>query len=498
MNQTQEIPDVNSLLSVIQQKDLQLQQKDLQLQQKDTRIDSLQHQLEQLLRAFYGRRSERFTPEINPNQIPLTLEVESAPEEVAKKETITYERKKHSSSANHKGRLPLPEHLERKITIIEPEYKTEGMTKIGEEVSEHLEFAPGVVYVRRTIRPKYTTPDEQGIIIAPMPTMPIERGIAGPGLLANILIEKYVDHLPLYRQIERYKREGVVIPSSTLSDWIAACGQLLAPLYETLKRKVLSSGYLQADETPIKVIDRDKKGKTHLGFYWVYRDPQNDLVFFDYRKGRGRDGPTEILKDFEGFLQSDGWSAYENFDKGKITLLHCMAHARRYFDQAKDNDLVRSEYVLSEMQKLYAVEKRAREEKLNYDQRKELREKESLPVLNQLHGWLKENIVQVPPQSAIGKALSYSLSRWEKLMIYASDGKLEIDNNLVENSIRPIAIGRKNYLFAGSHAAAERSAMIYSLLGSCKLKGIEPWPWLKNVLEVLPEHKANRLEELLP
>jgi len=488
--ETAQNPDNAALLSLVQQQQSQLEQKDL-------RIEKLQHQLEQLLRAYYGSKSERFTSEENPNQATLPLDVPALAALPEIKETITYERKM-SSPSKHKGRIALPDHLERKITIIEPEYKTEGMVKIGEEVSEHLEFAPGKVYVRRTIRPKYALPQEEGVIIAPMPSMPIERGIAGPGLLANIIIEKYVDHLPLYRQIERYKREGVIIPSSTMSDWISACADLLAPLYETLKRKVLSGGYLQADETPIKVQDRNKKGKTHLGYYWVYRDPLSQLVLFDYQKGRGRAGPDEILKTFEGFLQSDGWSTYESFDKGKITLFHCMAHARRYFDQALLNNKLLAEHALAEIQKLYAIERIARDGQFSHLKRYQLRQKESLPVLQALHQWLKENITKGTPESSIRIAMSYSLSRWEKLMIYASDGRLEIDNNLVENSIRPIAIGRKNYLFAGSHASAQRAAMIYSLLGTCKLKNVEPFSWLKNIFEVIPDYKANRLEELLP
>ena len=189
---------------------------------------------------------------------------------------------------------------------------------------------------------------------------------------------------------------------------------------------------------------------------------------------------------------------YDAIDKGNVTLLHCMAHARRYFEQALDNDRPRSEYILSELQKLYAVEKTAREQSLNDEQRQVLREQKSVPVLQSIHQWLKDNIIQVLPKSSIGQAIAYSLSRWEKLMIYAGEGKLEIDNNLVENSIRPIAIGRKNYLFAGSHEGARKAAMIYSLLGTCKLKGIEPYVWLKNVLEIMPDYKANKLEELLP
>jgi transposase len=345
---------------------------------------------------------------------------------------------------------------------------------------------------------KYARLQGEGVLIGDLPSFTIGKGIAGAGLLSTIVIQKYLDHLPLYRQIEQFKRLGVAIPASTMSDWVAMCLDLLEPLYETLKRKIITCGYLQADETPIKVLDRNIKGKTHLGSYWVYRDPVSGLVLFDYRKSRGREGPREILENFEGFLQSDGWSAYPGFDNEKITLFHCMAHARRYFEQAKENKPELSQYALTEIQKLYAIERCAREEKLNHDQRRYLRQKEALPILNHLHQWLKENIMKELPASAIGKALSYSLKRWEKLMLYTNDGKLEIDNNLVENSIRPIAIGRKNYLFAGSHQAAQRAAMIYSLLGSCKLKGVEPFEWLRNIFEILPDFKANRLEELLP
>mgnify|MGYP001178134782 FL=1 len=498
MIETQEKFNNAALLTLVQQQQSQLQQQNSQLEKKDFQISKLQHQLEQLLRAFYGSKSERFTASADPNQIPLSLDVEciSAPE--VKKETITYDRNKRSTSPNHKGRMPLPDHLERKEIIIEPLEDITGLTRIGEEVTEQLEIEPGKMFVKKYVRPKYAKPQGEGVLIGDLPSFTIGKGIAGPGLLATIVIQKYLDHLPLYRQIEQFKRLGVEIPASTMSDWVAMCLDVLEPLYETLKRKILTCNYLQADETPIKVLDRNIKGKTHLGSYWVYRDPVSGLVLFDYRKSRGREGPREILESFEGFLQSDGWSAYPGFDTNKITLFHCMAHARRYFEQAKDNHAELSAYALKEIQKLYAIERRAREEKLNHDQRRELRQHEALPVLNQLHQWLKENIVKEPPASSMGKALSYSLKRWEKLMLYTGDGKLEIDNNLVENSIRPIAIGRKNYLFAGSHQAAQCAAMIYSLLGSCKLKGVEPFEWLKNIFEILPDSKANRLEELLP
>ena len=261
---------------------------------------------------------------------------------------------------------------------------------------------------------------------------------------------------------------------------------------------MLSQNYLQADETPIPVLDKDKEGATHQGYKWVYHAVEIKMVLFDYRPTRSREGPNDILKNFSGHLQTDGYSAYEIFDSEKTTLLNCMAHARRKFEHALTNDKERAEFVLTQMQKLYAVEKIARDENYSHAQRYELRQQESVPVLELLHNWFKENIMLVLPKSTIGEAMAYSLARWKRLCIYAQDGKLEIDNNLVENVIRPVALGRKNYLFAGSHDAAQRSAMLYSFMGTCKLRGVEPLEWLKNTLSKLPDHKANRLEELLP
>jgi transposase len=474
-------PDVTALLNAIQQKDLQIQK--------------LQNQLDQLLRFMYGKKSETF---IDPKQISLPLDIEKSAEVEIKEERISYSRKKSSGTSNHKGRLPIPDHVERVEINLAPREDVTGMVKIGEEITEQLEYTPGKLFVKRFIRPKYARPQGEGVVIADLPSFIIERSLAGPGLLAFIVIQKYVDHLPLYRQIQQFKRLGMEIPSSTMSDWVGKSLKELTPLYKILKDKILTSDYLQADETPIKVLDQNKINQSHRGYYWVYRDPQTGLVLFDYQRGRSREGPSEILKNFQGYLQSDGYRAYESFDKNKINLIHCMTHARRYFDWSRKDYKIPSEYVLSEMQKLYAVERQARENNFTHLQRYELRQKESVPVLKKLHAWLKENIIQYPPKTLIGEAIAYSLSRWEKLMAYTNDGKLEIDNNLVENSIRPIAIGRKNYLFAGSHDSAQRAAMIYSLLGTCKLKGVEPFAWLKNVFEVLPDWKFNRLEELLP
>ena len=470
-----------------------------QLSEKDAALLMLKTEIEQIKRLIYGSKSERFVPDVNPEQTMLALDIAVLEEASAATQIITYKRKKTEAIVSvHSGRKALPAHLPRVEIIIEPTEDTTGLKQIGKEITEQLEFDPGKFFVKQFIRPKYAKLQGEGVLMAELPSRPIEKGIPGPGLLSSIIIEKYADHLPLYRQIERFKRSGITIAPSTMSDWISAACQLISPLGEVLKKKVLSSDYLQADETPIKVLDRNKKGSTHRGYYWVYRDPVSGLVLFDYRQGRGREGPRDMLKDFQGHLQTDAYGVYDSFDNEKIKLLHCMAHARRYFEQALDNDQVRSEHALLQMQYLYAIERYCRENKVSFEERQRHRQQDGLPILEQLHTWLKEHVLQVTPRSSIGQAIAYMLSRWDKFIVYTTDGKLEIDNNLVENSIRPIAIGRKNYLFAGSHAAAERAAMIYSLLGTCKLKNIEPYSWLKNVFEVIPDYKTSQLHQLLP
>ena len=290
------------------------------------------------------------------------------------------------------------------------------------------------------------------------------------------------------------------MPSSTLTDWIAATCALLDPLYEALKREVLSSDYLQADETPIKVLDKSKKGTTHRGYHWVYHAPLKRMVLFDYREGRGREGPEDCLRRFafKGWLQTDGYAVYEQFNTKEITLLNCMAHGRRKFDEAKDNDSARASYVLAEMQKVYAIEREARESKLSYDERLKLRQERSVPILKELRSWMIENYKAVVPKSPIGQALHYCLERWDKLVVFTTNGKLEIDNNMVENAIRPVAVGRKNYLFAGSHNGAQRAAMLYSFLGTCKINDINPFEWLRSTLDRMPNHPVNKISELLP
>jgi len=465
-------------------------------------IIQLRHELEQLKKMIFAAKSERFEPvdASITQQLALGLTAEKQ-QATAVAQQIAYTRiinDPASIQVSRPVRTPLPAHLERKEILLEPE-QTEGLRKIGEDVTEELEYEPGRLFVNRYVRPKYVNADNTGILIACMVDRPLPKAIAGAGLLAQIVIDKYVDHLPLHRQQERFKREGVNIAYSTITDWLSNTCKLIEPLYEALKKQVLVSDYLHADETPIKVLDKDKKGETHRGYYWVYHNSLSDLVLFDYQPGRGRDGPQSILKNFKGHLQTDGYAVYDIFQEYKdITLLHCMAHARRKFYEAQDNDALRARHVLEQIQLLYEIERKAKEKNLTQPQTAELRQEEALPILESLGSWMKQAYTQVLPRSVIGKALGYSIERWDALCLYTTDGKLNIDNNPVENAIRPVAIGGKNYLFAGSHEAAQRSAMLYSLLGTCKLHDVNPFKWLKTVLSNIATHPINRIHELLP
>lgn len=468
------------------------------LAQKEEIISDLQFQIAQLKRLLHGAKRERFIAETNPEQmvLPFEIEQEKITEEITQK--IEYTRKKNQRE-NHPGRVPLPSHLPVEEVIIEPTENTEGLKCIGREITDELELVPQKLFIKRYIRPKYEKTGGEGILIADLPSRPIEKCIAGSGLLAQILIDKFADHLPIYRQIKRLEREGVTLSSSTIDSWQNLTSNLLEPLYDCLKHHVLNQGYLQVDETPLKVLDKDKKGKSHHGFHWVYHAPMQHAVFFDYQKGRGREGPKELLKNFKGYLQTDGYNVYDWFGKQKgITLVGCMAHARRYFDKAKDYDKSGAEHVLSEIQKLYAIERKAREENLLPEQRHQLRLGEALPILNALGKWIAGRAKTEIPKSPLGRAIHYAIERWDNLLAYLHDGHLEIDNNLVENAIRPNALGRKNYLFAGSHEGAKRIAMFYSFFGSCQKNHIDPYKWLKHVLENLPDYPANRMKELLP
>ncbi len=498
------VSDKQNLESENQNLESENQNLEAQKQSLEAQKTYMQFRLDQLNRLLFGAKRERFIPnEQIEGQLALPFEVEEKPVEEVEVEQIAYTRKKKTRK-NHPGRIPLPDHLPVEEIVIEPEEDTFGLKCIGKEITDKLEITPAKLYIKRYVRLKYIkAEDEEKLdykgVIAELPSFPIEKGIAGASLLAQIMVDKYVDHLPIYRQVQRFAREKIRIPSNTINGWQDAISRLIFPLFQKYKHLILGQGYLQVDETPIKVLDKDVKGKCHQGYYWVYNSPIQNAVLYDYRKGRGREGPKEMLKDFKGYIQSDGYSVYDWFGKKKdITLLNCWAHARRYFKDALDYDKKAAGYVLKEIQKLYMIERFAKNANLTFEERKNLRLDNALPILNALSKWMVEKLKQTLPKSPMGRALKYTIPRWDNLLAYLYDGHLEIDNNLVENAIRPNAIGRKNYLFAGSHQAAQRAAMFYSFFGSCRRNKINPFDWLKDVLERIPEHKANKLHELLP
>lgn len=417
-------------------------------EQSQLRILALEQQVAQFQKMIFGSRQERFLPPSMPGQLALDIKAEEvAACSVVDAKKISYTRTSvnvETKPLAHPGRMKLPETLRREVIVIEPSVDTTGCKKMDEEITEVLDYEPGELYVKQYRRAKYAKPDNAGVVIGELPSRPLEKAMAGEGLLAQIVIDKYVDHLPLHRQMQRFERVGVKLAYSTLTDWVSNTCQLITALFESLKTEVLQSSYLHADETPIRVLDKKKEGETHRGYYWVYQNSLEKTVFFDYQEGRGREGPTEILKDFTGYLQTDGYVGYEVFAKRPgITLIHCMAHARRMFNEAMDNDEARASHAMQEIQKLYAIERRCRDTLLSADEIREVRQRESVPVLTQLGSWMKEQYVQTLPKSAIGKALGYSIERWERLSEYINDGRLHIDNNPVENSIRPVALGEK-------------------------------------------------------
>jgi transposase len=459
----------------------------------------LKHQFEQLQKMVFGAKSERFVPVAMPGQLTLGLDVPEIEAPKQDTETITYSRKKNAEvPATGHARLPIPAHIPRVEIVLEPKDDITGAIKIGEEITEILDYKPGRLFVKKFIRPKYKIV-ENVIVIAELPSLPIPRGNAGAGLLSHILVSKFCDHLPLYRQIQQFKRQQITLADSTLNDWVKASCNLLEPLYNRLKKRVIESDYLMADETPIPVLTEDKKGSTHRGYLWVYFDPLRKLVCFDYRKSREKAGPIDFLKDFKGSLQTDGYGAYNEFEKFEhITLLACLIHARRKFTDSLDSDRKRAQHALSLFKIIYDIERQARENNFSFEERKALRIEQAVPILNELKDWMTAEIVKLPPKSVIAMAMAYTLKLWPRLVRYVDDGKYLPDNNLIENTIRVAALGRKNYMFAGSHEGAQRAAMLYSLLGTCKQHDVEPFRWLEDVLTRISDCKMSQLDELLP
>lgn len=450
-----------------------------------------------LSRMLFGQKRERFEHPDNQLDIfiPIPTEVkEDIQEEVAEKIEVTYTREKKA----HPGRIKLPEDLEVVETTLEPAEDTKKMVLIGQEVTEELGYQPEKFFIHRIIRKKYAPKSGEGsFAIAELPDRVIPKGIPSAELVTQILVDKYIDHLPLYRIRQRFARNGIKVPNSTIDGWVKTCLDRLQILYEYTARITKNQDYLQVDETTIKVQDSKLKGKTHLGYYWVYRAPVDGSVLFEYHSSRAGKYVVNSLKDFKGYLQTDGYAGYNAIaTREDITHLACMAHIRRKYDEALSNDKPRAEKALLYIQKLYAIERQAKD--LTIEERKELRLTEALPIINEMGKWIAEENKKVLPKSAIGKAFRYSIVRWDEASNYLYNGNLEIDNNMIENAIRPIAIGRKNYLFAGSHEAAQRAAMIYTFFAQCKIANVNPSDWISYALLNILHTKPSQYESLLP
>lgn len=474
-----------------------LQQKDAAIKNHQQEIAHLQYQVELYKRMQFGQKRERF--EADPAQGVLPFEAapqEEARQEAEIKQQITYTRKKQST---HKGRAALPAHLPVEEIEIHPEGDLTQMVCIGKDVTEELECEPARFFIRRYIRYKYAAKNGESVKTAALPERVIDKGIPGAGLLSMVLTDKYMDHLPLYRQKQRFARESIPIASSTLEGWVKQGLERLEPLFQQLKFDLKAKGYLQVDETGIKVLESDQKGACHQGYYWVYHSPLDGLVVMDYQPTRGAVATKEMLAGFSGYLQSDGYVVYEKIGKrAEVTPVACWAHARREFERALDNDKVRAGKALALIQQLYAAERKAKEAQMTPDETKKLRLDESLPVINELGKWVFAEVKNTLPKSQIGKAMRYAMERWDKLSAYLQDGNLHIDNNAIENAIRPIALGRKNYLFAGTHEAAARAGMIYSFFAMCKKQNVNPFQWLKYTLENIMTINHKNIRNLYP
>lgn len=461
------------------------------------KISALQFELDQLKRAVFGSKSERFVSAENALQMSIfeESEQESDAEEVPEESSVKTVVKKRK--VKKPKRKKIPAHLRREQTILEPEVDTEKMTLIGQSVSEKLEIKPAEIYVRSTIRPKYL--DKKGTIHIAELNDPFPKYQAGPSLVAHVAVQKYVDHLPLYRQSKIFKRQQIDLPRSTLNGMIALGKKKLAKLYDALCEKVMASDYIQADESSIPVLTKDNPGSTLKGCMLVKVAPNAKLVVFDYIKTKEKVNILASLAGFKGHLQVDGNVSYE--EKGtedEVTLMHCLVHSRRMFEQALDYDRENASHVLTEIAKLYLIERKASEKEMSYDQIYALRQEQSVPILEDLKKWLEKNKDIHPPSTPMYKSVRYMLKRWRGLIKYTTHGKLRPDNNLIENQIRPLALGRKNYLFAGSHQGAEYAAFYYSFFATCKLNDIDPQKWLTDVFHKFNDHSIVKMDELLP
>lgn len=480
-------------------------EQQLQLTDRIHEIEQLKLLIAKLRRLQFGRHSEKLDAKIH--QLELVLEDLEANQAVRRAEQplakITPQ-----DRPDKPVRRPLPEHLPRETIVHEPACTCSdcgaSMRRIGEDVAEMLEYVPAGFKVIRYVRPKFACTHCERIVQSSAPSRPIARGIAGPGLLAHILVSKYADHLPLYRQSQIYARQGVELERSTLADCVGGAAALLAPLVEALSRYTVAPGYLHGDDTPVPVLEPGR-GSTKTGRLWTYvRDgrPWGDTgppaVLFRYSPDRKGERAQSHLLNFHGVLHADGYAGFDRiYQAGRITEAACWAHVRRkFYDIFESNRSPVAAEALARIAALYAVEAAIRGQPP--PQRCAVRQSQAGPLLDDLEHWLQATLTRLSAKSDLASAIRYALTRWEALTRYRDDGHIEIDNNSAERALRAVAIGRKNYLFAGSDAGGERAAAIYSLVGTAKLNDIDPEAYLRYVLERIADHPINRVDDLLP
>ena len=477
----------------------QVADKDRELHLRQTRIEQLTHEMAVLKRWKFGRRAEQ----LDPGQALLFEETLAADLAAIEHELDGLRTPPAMPPVRQPKRAPLPPELPRTEIRHEPDSTTCAcgcpMQRIGEDVSEKLDYTPGIFTVERHVRGKWACRPCQTIRQAPVPPQVIDKGLPTAGLLAQVLVAKYADHLPLYRQEGIFARAGMALARSTLAEWVGLCGVQLQPLVDTLKDELLGRAVLHADETPVEMLSPGKK-KTHRAYLWAYAagafEPIKGVVY-DFAESRAGEHARAFLGDWKGTLVCDDYAGYKARFAGGILEAGCMAHARRkFFDLQQNATSQVAGAALEYIGELYGIERDVKE--LDTGSRQQIRQRRAKPIADALHAWMQLTRQKITDGSATAKALDYSLKRWAALTRYLDDGQLPIDNNWIENQIRPIALGRANWLFAGSLRAGKRAAAVMSLIQSARLNGHDPHAYLKDVLTRLPTHKASRIGELLP